>query len=281
MNFQSVSVGEKDIDPFKSCDPARHDPSYTCDPNYVPGGYQPGSLAFTPQMDGTTQYAATPTYPHGTKVPGALNFVDAALGQLVGELKAKGLLDSTRIIISAKHGQSPINPAQLSKIGHQVSDVLSGDGVNVAQNTDDDVALVWLQNQSQTSAAVTDLTNDPGRSQAHVQTVFSGGTLAASFGDPLANPRTPDLIVQPTQGTIYSHSTAKVAEHGGFAEPDTHVALLAVNGSNWGENDPAYNTEAVQTTQIAPTILASLGLDPNKLDAVQAEGTQGLPGLGG
>jgi hypothetical protein len=59
------------------------------------------------------------------------------------------------------------------------------------------------------------------------------------------------------------------------------VALLAVDGSNWGESDAAYNNEAVQTTQIAPTILASLGLNPNKLDAVRAEGTQALPGLGG
>jgi hypothetical protein len=58
------------------------------------------------------------------------------------------------------------------------------------------------------------------------------------------------------------------------------VALLAVDGSNWGESDAAYNNEAVQTTQIAPTILASLGLNP-KLDAVRAEGTQALPGLGG
>ena len=32
--------------------------------------------------------------------------------------------------------------------------------------------------------------------------------------------------------------------------------------------------------QVAPTILEALGLDPNKLDAVQEEGTQVLPGLG-
>ena len=40
------------------------------------------------------------------------------------------------------------------------------------------------------------------------------------------------------------------------------------------ESDP------VETTQVAPTILALLGLDPNKLTAVQSEGTQVLPGLG-
>ena len=37
----------------------------------------------------------------------------------------------------------------------------------------------------------------------------------------------------------------------------------------------------VETTQVAPTILALLGLHPNALTAVQIEGTQVLPGLGG
>jgi hypothetical protein len=36
----------------------------------------------------------------------------------------------------------------------------------------------------------------------------------------------------------------------------------------------------VETTQVAPTILAALGLDPNSLQSVQIEGTQVLPGLG-
>ena len=35
----------------------------------------------------------------------------------------------------------------------------------------------------------------------------------------------------------------------------------------------------METAQIAPTILEALGLDPEKLTAVQKEGTQVLPGL--
>ena len=35
----------------------------------------------------------------------------------------------------------------------------------------------------------------------------------------------------------------------------------------------------VETKQVAPTILRILGLDPNKLEAVQKEGTAVLPGL--
>jgi hypothetical protein len=40
------------------------------------------------------------------------------------------------------------------------------------------------------------------------------------------------------------------------------------------------NGQWVETTQVAPTILQLLGLDPNSLQAVQQEGTQVLPGLG-
>ena len=38
-------------------------------------------------------------------------------------------------------------------------------------------------------------------------------------------------------------------------------------------------TSFVETTQVAPTILQALGLDPDGLDAVQKEGTPVLPGL--
>ena len=37
---------------------------------------------------------------------------------------------------------------------------------------------------------------------------------------------------------------------------------------------------AVLTTQIAPTVLRELGLDPNELTAVHIEHTEVLPGLG-
>ena len=39
-------------------------------------------------------------------------------------------------------------------------------------------------------------------------------------------------------------------------------------------------TSFVETSQVAPTILGALGMDPRKLDAVRKEGTPVLPGLG-
>jgi hypothetical protein len=69
-------------------------------------------------------------------------------------------------------------------------------------------------------------------------------------------------------------------EHGGFAEDDTHVALLTVNGANIVNNAPVGATisKPVRTFQVAPTILSDLGLNPRQLDSVRIEGIQVLPG---
>ncbi|MDQ2728133.1 MAG: alkaline phosphatase family protein [Actinomycetota bacterium] len=261
MNFQTVSVGQKLVDPQLSCVRSNHAPG--CDPHYAPGGYEPGTLRFTPQLGG------------------AIASVDNALGSMVSELRSQHLLGSTQIIISAKHGQSPINPAKLALIGHAESTVLSNAGINVAQTTDDDIALLWLKSQSQTPAAVAALQADKaGANTARIQGVLSGEPLDDKFGNPLGDPRTPDLIVQPIPGTIYSTSTAKVAEHGGFSADDTHVALLVVNGADLMAGSPGRSVVSpVQTAQVAPTILASVGLDPKALDAVRIEHVDVLPGV--
>jgi hypothetical protein len=268
MNFQSVSVGEK-FEIGSNCNEPTTSPP-VCKNGYVPGGYEPGTLAFTPQLQQ------------------AMSFVDSSVGAMVNELKAKGLWDSTELIISAKHGQSPIDPTQLHKIGDQVGAVLSAANIGVAQETADDVALIWLQNPAQASAAVAAL--NAHKSQANIDYIISGDTLADRFGDPLRTDRTPDLIVQPMVGTIYSHSQAKVAEHGGLSTNDRHVALLVVDGSatrnDDGRGDGGHDYSdrhgrtigsPVDTTQIAPTILDFLGLNPNALQAVRYEGTRVLP----
>jgi arylsulfatase A-like enzyme len=77
-------------------------------------------------------------------------------------------------------------------------------------------------------------------------------------------------------GIVYSKPT-KLAEHGGMNTGDRHV-LMVVSGPGIPVQ---VESASVETTQVAPTILALLGLNPNALTAVQIEGTQVLPGLGG
>jgi hypothetical protein len=70
-------------------------------------------------------------------------------------------------------------------------------------------------------------------------------------------------------------TATKLAEHGGFSANDTEVPILvAAPGLHGGQV-----TAPVDTRQIAPTILAALGLNTGALQAVVTEGTQELPNL--
>lgn len=80
----------------------------------------------------------------------------------------------------------------------------------------------------------------------------------------------------PETGVIYAGPKAtKIAEHGGFNTDDTHVALLVSNPGIEAE----YVSRPVATTQIAPTILQLLELNPRALQAVREEHTQLLPDI--
>ena len=107
--------------------------------------------------------------------------------------------------------------------------------------------------------------------------IYYGPTLALNYGvgglGPGQDPRTPDIIVTPNVGVTYSGSTTMIADHGGFAHDDTNVMLLV--------SHPCFHPQTVfaetATTQVAPTIVKALGLNPSALTAVKAEGTPVLP----
>jgi hypothetical protein len=69
-----------------------------------------------PTSDGLTGgYLAGGTTP-GALLARSLDYVDAQIGSMVAEIKARGLQRSTVIILSGKHGQSPQDPADLTRI---------------------------------------------------------------------------------------------------------------------------------------------------------------------
>jgi len=248
-NFQAVSVGQKLVEKSIS----------------TTGGY----------LDA----AGTPS----PSLLSEIQFVDASIGQFIGELKKQNLFDSTLIVITAKHGQSPIDPSALLRIPadnstlEPPSQVLSpagiGPGLPVAQAIEDDVSLMWLTDQSQTAADIATLSAN--RALFGGGEIFGGNSLQLSFSDPSLDSRSPDLIVAPNVGVVYTGGTKKVSEHGGFAIDDRNVLLIVSNSSF----SPRLFTGAVETRQVAPTILQALGYDPGALLAVQKEGTEVLPGL--
>jgi Type I phosphodiesterase / nucleotide pyrophosphatase len=265
MNFQTVSTAQK----------------------------LPTSRTEVPPGTGTGGYLADGATP-GPVLKNALDFVDQSLGSMVSALKGRGLYDSTAIIVSAKHGQSPMNPAALNRINDgQIIKAL-----NTAWNTshpkdkqplvalgvDDDGMILWLNDRSD---AATDYAgkflrgyNDPTASvdgkpvaPAGLYQVYEGDAAARLIGVDRSDPRVPDVIGIAQYGVVYTSHKAKIAEHGGDHLEDRNVPILvAWHGAAGGTTV----TAPVETTQIAPTILELLGLDPNELQAVQIEGTQPL-----
>ena len=260
MNFQVVSVGQKLIET-------------TFSPKVV-GGY----------VDGM-----------GTPTPSLLSeivYVDKAIGSMVQELKNRGLYESTLVVITAKHGQSPIDPNRFFPIpgktnnGSSPATILAGAGyIPDSENptgtgigaTEDDVSLLWLKNSSETDAAVAILENPVNSKAAGIGEIYYGASMQTLFDKPGIPPegdsRTPDIAVTPNIGVIYTGSSKKLSEHGGFAHDDVNVMLLLSNPAF----EPKRITAGVETIQIAPTILTALGLDIKELDGVRKEGTSVLP----
>jgi arylsulfatase A-like enzyme len=295
MNFQAVSVAEKVDSPGTITQ--NPDGTYTVGPKEL-AGYLPGTT--------------TP----GPLLSGALDYVDAQLGAMVDAIKKNGLQPSTAIIITAKHGQSPQDPLQLKRIkdGPIIDAVnqawcvqqnpggmptpaafcTAGPGAGtitplIVAGTDDDLWQSYLSVKTQAAAQfVKDfLWNDTvmaklyNGSFAPVQhaglvaydQIYAGSQAATFFGVPYTDPRYPDVFGRVQVGVVYTGGS-KIAEHGGDNPADRSVPILV-----WapGKVQSGSFSQAVETTQVAPTILQLLGLDPNSLQAVQQEGTQVLP----
>jgi len=269
MNFQTVSTAEK----LLSSPATINGPS-------LPGGYLPGTT--------------TP----GPLLSRAFDYVNSQLERMVDEIQAQGLASSTAIIITAKHGQSPQDPNQLTRIpdGPIVTAINNawtaahpGAGPLIVYGTDDDLWQSYLSVKTQAAAdfvkhylwihSATGVTySGATRTLQHsgLAHIYAGRQAAHFFGVPVSDPRHPDVFGRVQVGVVYTTGT-KIAEHGGDNPADRDVLLLVYAP---GAVSPSQSDRWVETTQVAPTILRLLGLNPDALQAVQTEGTQVLPGIG-
>ncbi|MBH8576797.1 alkaline phosphatase family protein [Nostocaceae cyanobacterium CENA369] len=216
----------------------------------------------------------------GTPSPGfidALQHTDTSIGNIISALKVQNLFDSTLVVLTAKHGQNPRQGTATLIPENTFTDVLEKAGISVNHATQDDIGLFWLAEQNQVDTATNLLNN---LKNPAINEVLSGNALKqAGFGNPLSDDRTPDLIIKLNPGYVISDST-KRAEHGGFSDDDTHVALIAASGTLASRFKGTIQTQTVKTTQVAVTALDALGLDPESLQGAVKEGTKKLPGLG-
>jgi type I phosphodiesterase/nucleotide pyrophosphatase len=263
MNFQTVSTAQK----LPTSDGLTG--------GYLPGGKTPGPLLVR-----------------------ALNHVNTQIGRMVSEIRAQGLASDTAIIVSAKHGQSPTNPNDLARVPDApiIAAINAawtaqhpGAGNLVIFSTDDDGMLLWLSNRSQPaadfvrhyllshSAAGNNINGAPITVTASgLKRVYAGAASAALYGVPVSDPRHPDITGIAQHGVVYTGKQSKIAEHGGDDPQDRNVPILVVAPGLRGGTSVA---TPVETTQIAPTILVLLGLNPDALQAVRIEHTQVLPAL--
>ena len=279
MNFQTLSVAQKiPSDSATLIGPDANGNYTTSAPQ--PGGYQLVNGQLVP----------------GPVVSSALDYVDAQLARMVAQIHRDGLANSTTIIVTAKHGQSPIDPRQLvtisdgpivAKINSDWATTHPGATLIVA-GTNDDLWQSYLSDRSQAAAdfvkselwnmTVTgyDVNKNPVQVQhAGLDNIWAGADAANFFGVAVDEGHYPDVFGEVQPGVVYTGPGKKLAEHGGMNVDDRHV-LMVVNGAGVKRQ---VVSSAVETTQVAPTVLSLLGLDPASLDAVRVEGTQVLPGL--
>jgi hypothetical protein len=251
MNFQSVYIGES-----------------VNEANVATGGYK--------------NAAAAP----GEQLLNEIEYVDTAIGDIVNALKTAGIYENTLLIITAKHGDSPIDPTRYVADGSGTPATVLNNFIPLSESplnptgigaTEDDVSLVWLKKGVNVDMAVGMLENEATATAIGLGEIYYGPSIALNYnvggwegGD---DPRTPDIIVTPNEGVTYSSSTSMIGDHGGFAHDDTNVIMLVAN--------PGFSAQTVSatvtTTQVAPTIVWALGLEPRLLDAVRLEGTRPLP----
>lgn len=240
MNFQAVSVGQKLAK------------SGLLDDAGLVGGY----------LDASGK--------PGNALTLQLAYIDDSLGRIVAELNSRGLADQTLIIVSAKHGQSPIDRSKRQAVSDAPYAKTPGYGFHIA----DDVALVWLDPQTaedNRAAAAEYLASQADTLK--IEGLAGRDLLKLFYQDPGTDSRTPDFLALSRSGVIYTGGS-KLAEHGGYSNDDRNVALLVSAPDIRGRT----LQNAVETRQIAPTILRALGLNPRDLQAVQIEGTAVLPG---
>jgi len=277
MNFQAVSTAQK-----------LNTSNYYLDPRN-PGTISAGLGGY---INGSTP---------GPVLQSALNFVDDSLTDMVAAIDPH----DTTVIVSAKHGQSPQNRADLTIINDgNMIDALNRawdptyqtDGTLplVAHAIDDDGIYMWLNDRS--GKAITfakrflwnysgfGIGSDPAGTVIPNKPFDHAGTTAIYAGEDAVDlfhaaendGRVPDLVGIAQHGVVWAGGKlSKIAEHGGAAEQDRHVPIVV-----WGAHiRHRIVIGPVETTQIAPTILKLLGLDPQQLIAVRKEGTAVLPEL--
>jgi len=299
MNFQAVSVAEKVDSPGTITKNANG--TYTVGPTEL-AGYYPGTTTPRPLLAGALQYVNTQLQRmverirrNGLESSTAI-IITAKHGQSPQNPLLLKRIDDGPIITAINEAwcerQNPTatpNPATYCTNGLSAGTIAP----LIVAGTDDDLWQSYLSVKTQGAADFVehylwhhsatavrynnDGVNRGTKQVAHsgLAKIYAGEEAADFFGVPYSDPRHPDVFGRVQVGVVYTSGT-KIAEHGGDNPGDRDVPILVYAP---GTVHPGASNHWVTTTQVAPTILRLLSLNPRALQAVQREGTSVLPGL--
>ncbi len=217
---------------------------------------------------------------------------DVQIGRLIGELRRRGILDQTIVVVTADHGMVG-NTFQLddSVIKHAIRDAGGEYLFHVGGNS----AYIWLKNPAAAGSVAQKMVDAfptlplyrsadaQSVAFAHYQTLEGGqytyhpvvptGTavdvelekayqyLLQTFAGPIA----PDIALWFEENTITSHNPEVHGEHGGATWGAQHIPLV-ISGPGVRRNHTS--PFPARLMDIAPTVLTLLGLHPERMDGI-------------
>jgi predicted AlkP superfamily pyrophosphatase or phosphodiesterase len=205
---------------------------------------------------------------------------DTDLGQIEDAYRRAGILNQTLFVITADHGMMPIERWVPSATIDNAITAAGTTSPDVASNSGD---YVWLADPTKAQTVADNImnANDPGIMCAY----YLGGTTTAPAYSPssscnvdpaietanqyllsaLLNGHEPQVVVLGNEGVSFSDpvSTHWKGDHGGASWESQHFPLILAGP---GVKQGVTIDSPVQTEDIAPTVLAAMGVTPTGMD---------------
>lgn len=206
---------------------------------------------------------------------------DRQLGRLIKAYRDRGLLDQTIFIVTGDHGMVPNTYVVRDT---EVKRAIRQGGGDYLFHTGGNAAHIWLRNPAASARVARHLVDTlPYAPFAHYQTSEAGsyryhpvprtGTVIApglerayqyllgTFAGPLA----PDIALTFDENTIITGSTSPHGEHSGPTWGTQHVPLVLTGP---GVRKGKRSSFPARLVDVAPTVLALLGIQPTRMDGV-------------
>lgn len=202
--------------------------------------------------------------------------LDDSVHNLVRELQAQHIDDSTWMVITAPYGEAPMDrrPRRIIAPG-EVAAVANSVKPGLAEHfSGGDVGTIWLSEPSLVASVVS--AYERCATSLGIDKIISGAELALTLNASSTDERMPDIVLLAQPGVLWvKPGEGTWASHGGWRDEDTHVALLVAGAHLSGRVDKT----PVPTSQLAPLLLRALGMEKFDLQALHLEHTPALPGI--